>query len=151
MTTDHQRDVLESHRFADFVVVLRIRDSEMKGEDRRVIILTGICQISISDLSKNGVRAMQFNHVYSNRHIFSNSSVQSCETHESAHTAGGEIHDLERCKIGLHEDIDLEVFAPRHVLDELGRPRDKRLVFCTQLLIDDSSEACSKPRLNIGI
>lgn len=77
--------------------------------------------------------------------------MQSSETHENAHTTGGEIDNFERSEIRLHEDIDFEVFAPRHVLDEFRRPGDKRLVFCAQLLVDDSGEACSKPRLNTGV
>ncbi len=69
--------------------------------------------------------------------------MRNREEQTGTHTAGSKINDLERGEVGLHEDVDLEVFTPWHVLDEFGRLRDKRFIFCTELLVDDGGKACS--------
>ena len=56
-------------------------------------------------------------------------------------TTSREGENLKRSEVGLLEDVDLKVLAPRQTLDKLRRVRHERVVLCAQLLVDDGSES----------
>ena len=66
-------------------------------------------------------------------------------------TASRKGHDLERGKVRLAEHVDLEVLAPRQVLDELGRRVDELLELGAELLVHDRSEALPLRARAVGV
>ena len=60
----------------------------------------------------------------------------------SRDTPGGEGNYLKGCKIRLSENVDLKIWTPRKVFDQLWGTIHQLLIFGAHLLVDDRHETC---------